>query len=66
MKNSEKLPKSVDQDRKIIRDLILLESYHCADTKAKKTFSLDVSSLIVTTSEFVRKERSKMRRLKKS
>ena len=28
-------------------------------------FSLDVSSLIVTTSAFVKKERSKMRHLKK-
>ena len=37
MKNSEKLPKSVNQDRQKIKDLILLESYPCADTIAKKT-----------------------------
>ena len=37
MKNSEKLPKSVNQDRKKIKDLILLEPYPCADTIAKKT-----------------------------
>ena len=37
----------------------------CGESKVNGTFHLDVSSFIVTTSAFVKKENSKMRHLKK-